>query len=69
MTTKIIKSISTQTKVTTYQSCDSCIARARYKAIFSFGELDFCLHHFKKHEAMLIKAAQSISPIGGSDEN
>lgn len=69
MTTKVIKTISTKTMVTMYQSCDSCFARAKFKATFSFGELDFCLHHFKEHETVLNNTAESISPIGGSHEN
>jgi len=36
---------------------------------FSFGELDFCLHHFKVHEKALINTAQAISPIGDVDED
>ena len=69
MTTKVIKTIRTQTTVKIYQSCDSCPARAKFKATFSFGELDFCLHHFKEHEKALITTAEAISPIGGADEN
>ena len=69
MTTKVIKTIRTRTTVTIFQSCDSCLARAKFKATFSFGELDFCLHHFKQHEKALITIADAISPIGGTDEN
>ena len=69
MTTKVIKTISTKTTVTMYQSCDSCPARAKLKVTFSFGELVFCLHHFKEHEESLKKTAVSISSIGGSHEN
>ena len=69
MTTKVIKTISTKTTVTMYHSCDSCLARAKFKATFSFGELDFCLHHFKEHESALIITAEAISPIGGHDED
>ena len=69
MTTKVIKTISTKTTVTSYQSCDSCLARAKFKVTFSFGELDFCFHHYKEHEESLKKTAESISPIGGSYED
>ena len=69
MTTKLIRTTSTKTTVTIYQSCDSCIARAKFKVTFSFGELDFCLHHFKVHEKALINTAQAISPVGDVDED
>ena len=33
--------------------CDGCGARAVYRIIFTFGQLDFCRHHFRKHEFKL----------------
>ena len=69
MTTKMIRTVSTRTTITTYQSCDNCLARAKFKVIFSFGELDFCLHHFNEHEMALTSASESISEIGLSNED
>ena len=47
--------------------CDSCSARAVYRVIFSFGELDFCNHHYVKHEFELTCVAQHT--LAKLDEN
>lgn len=47
--------------------CDSCPAKAVYKIIFSFGELDFCNHHYIKHDFELsLVAEQTLTKL---DEN
>ena len=54
-----IKELSEKQKLWFNQNtfCDSCPARAVYRIIFSFGELDFCNHHYTKHEFELSCAA------------
>ena len=63
------KELTTEQKLWFNQSafCDSCPARAVYRVIFSFGELDFCNHHYVKHEFELTCVAQHT--LSKLDEN
>ena len=63
------KELTSEQKLWFNQSalCDSCSARAVYRVIFSFGELDFCNHHYIKYEFELTCAAQHT--LSKLDEN
>jgi hypothetical protein len=50
---------------TTY--CDACPARAVYRVIFTFGELDFCNHHYTKNDFEL--ACKAVHTLSRLDEN
>lgn len=62
----VIKKTTTQTTVHNFQPCDACSARAKFKVQFSFGELDFCSHHFQLHETVITTISISVQSIGGA---
>jgi len=37
--------------------CDRCRARAKWSLDFACGSLDFCQHHYDRHEDELLKSA------------
>jgi hypothetical protein len=44
-----------------YIKCDACPGRARFGIILLNGKLDFCLHHYKKHEKAISEQAMQIT--------
>lgn len=44
-------------EVSEYIKCDACPGRARFGITLINGKLDFCLHHFKKHEKAISEQA------------
>ena len=69
MTTTSIKTTITRTTIITFQKCDCCAAKAQYRATFSFGELDFCAHHFHDNKKSLETSGASITKLGDTNEN
>ena len=69
MATTVIKTTKIETVVVRFRKCDYCTALAKINVAFTFGELDFCLHHFNEHKAALETSATSITRIGGKNEN
>ncbi|NDI10620.1 MAG: hypothetical protein EBY74_06470 [Actinobacteria bacterium] len=49
-----------------WRRCDACSARARFYVKFTFGTLEFCNHHFRKHEVVLNQIATSITTEGNN---
>jgi hypothetical protein len=41
-------------------ACDKCPARATHRLGFEAGILDFCTHHFKEIEPILVFKAKAI---------
>jgi len=41
-------------------ACDKCPARATHRLGFEAGILDFCTHHFKENEPILVFKAKGI---------
>jgi hypothetical protein len=63
----VAKKTRIQTKVRNFQACDACSARAKFNVQFSFGELDFCSHHFRLHEIVITTISISVQSIGGAN--
>jgi len=66
MENTIVKKIKTQITVRNFKSCDACSARAKFNVQFSFGELDFCSHHFQLHETKITTISISVQSLGGA---
>ena len=62
----VVKKTRTQTTVRNFLPCDACSARAKFNVQFSFGELDFCSHHFQLHETVITTISISIQSLGGA---
>lgn len=62
---KTIVKKTTKTTTRTFQSCDGCSARARFNVYFSFGELDFCSHHYNLHETAITTVSISVQQLDG----
>lgn len=43
--------------------CDRCPARAKWSVDFISGPLDFCKHHYDRHEDALLDCAVFITRI------
>lgn len=62
----VVKKTRTQTTVRNFLPCDACSARAKFNVQFSFGELDFCYHHFQLHETVITTISISVQSLGGA---
>lgn len=47
--------------------CDRCRARAKHAVDFTTGSLNFCQHHYDKHEDALLDVAVFITKIPQED--
>ena len=60
MFTSTVSSQTTQFRVT--DRCDRCGARAQARVELISGELQFCMHHYRKHRVVLDETAL-IPPV------
>ena len=68
MSMTTIKTVKTETVVVKFRKCDTCNAAAKFNVAFSFGELDFCLHHFNQHRIAIEGASVLIKKVGVHNE-
>lgn len=46
--------------LTQKERCDQCNAQSYYRVTFESGNLFFCHHHYKRHEAVIFETALDV---------